>query len=180
MFVTFYTFSNRSGETLTKSPGQVSGQPFTLEDLTDCTVRICDHSETVQVDRLTRCRVFIGACCESVFLRNCTDCTFTLACKQLRTRDCANCVVFLYSKTDPIIEASHTMKFAPFNGSYPGLDSHMRSANLEPRYNHWKRIFDFSADSVSLPRPHWSFLGEFVCAGGWGGVGWGGRRKCSG
>lgn len=41
--------------------------------------------------------------------------------KQLRTRDCAHCKVFLYAKTDPIVEASHHMSFAPFNGAYFGL-----------------------------------------------------------
>jgi hypothetical protein len=54
-------------------------QPFNLTDLTDCVVRLCDASDMVQVDRLTRCRVFIAACSESIFLRNCVDCTFTIA-----------------------------------------------------------------------------------------------------
>jgi hypothetical protein len=160
LFANFYSYSNRSGETLTKAPGEIAGQPFALEDLRGCTVRLCDHSETVQVDRVTDCRIFIAACCESVFLRNLTNCTVTLACKQLRTRDCVNCTIFLYSKTDPIIEASTGMRFAPFNGAYPGLEGHMRAASLDPRYNHWRRIFDFSADSPNLPRPHWTFLGE--------------------
>jgi len=54
-------------------------QPFNISDCVDATIAICDHSETVQVDRATRCRILVGASCESVFLRNCTDCTFTVA-----------------------------------------------------------------------------------------------------
>lgn len=165
LFTTFYTFANRRGETLSKAPGEVAGQPFNLEDLTDCTVRLCDWSDTVQADRLTRCRVLISASCESVFLRNCTECVITVACKQLRTRDCMNCTVYLYSKTEPVIEASGGMVFAPFNGAYPGLDGHMRSAALDPTRNLWDRIFDFSkdTDTPALPLPHWSKQGE----GGW-------------
>jgi hypothetical protein len=79
--------------------------------------------------------------------------------KQLRTRDCVNCKIFLYSKTDPVVEASHGMVFAPFNGVCPNLDASMRAANLEPQYNHWQRVFDFSADDTSLPTPHWSVMG---------------------
>lgn len=158
MFTTFYTFSQRSNETLTKLPGDIAGQPFNIEDCTNCTIRLCDYSETVQVDRVQNCHIFIGACCESVFLRNITNCTVTLACKQLRTRDCSNCTIFLYSKTDPIIEASYSMRFAPFNGSYPGLDKHMKAANLDPKFNHWKRIFDFSTDNTTLPVPHWEYF----------------------
>lgn len=48
------------------------------------------------------------------------DCEFTIAGKQLRTRDCHRCTIFLYSKTDPVIETSSWLKFAPFNGAYPG------------------------------------------------------------
>jgi hypothetical protein len=160
MFATYYSYSSRTGETLLKAPGTLDGQPFSMDDMKDCTIMLCDHSETVQVDRVTNCKILIAACCESVFLRNCTDCTIYVACKQLRTRDCVNCRVFLYSKTDPIIEASHTMLLAPFMASYPGLSKHMKSARLEPQYNHWKRIFDFSADDTKLPRPHWSIMDE--------------------
>lgn len=75
--------------------------------------------------------------------------------KQLRTRDCTNCTVNLYSKTDPIIEKSSGMVIAPFNLSYPGLDTHFKAAALDPACNHWRRIFDFSKDDTSLPEPHW-------------------------
>lgn len=57
MFNTFYTFKDRSNETLVKNPGDIDGQvpddtkhspdlvrqPFNLENLTDCEVRLLDH-----------------------------------------------------------------------------------------------------------------------------------------
>ena len=65
---------------------------FLLRDLTDCIVRLCDHSETVQMDRLTHCTVLVGSSCESVFMRNCVDCTFSIAwCVQPRV-GLARCV----------------------------------------------------------------------------------------
>lgn len=64
----------------------------------------------------------MGACCSSVFVRNCSNCTFTVACKQLRTRDCVDCTFYLYSMTEPVIETSTRMFFAPFNGGYPGQE----------------------------------------------------------
>jgi protein XRP2 len=71
-------------------------------------------------------------------------------------------VVHLYAKTDPIVEKSHGMTFRPFNGSYPRLDAHFRAAGLDPRYSHWRRVFDFSADDGIMPRPHWRLEGEAV------------------
>jgi hypothetical protein len=66
-----------------------------------------------------RRRVLVAASSESVFVRDCMDCEMTIACKQLRTRDCHNCTFYLYSKTEPIIELSDGIKFAPFNAAYP-------------------------------------------------------------
>ena len=51
---------------------------------------LLDHSDMVQVDALVNCKVFVAASCEAVFVRECRDCEITLACKQLRTRDCTN------------------------------------------------------------------------------------------
>lgn len=72
----------------------------------------------------------------------------------------------LYSKTDPIVEASHHMLFAPFNGACPRLDAAFRSSSLPPAANHWNRLFDFSKDDATLPTPHWALMG--ASRGGWG------------
>lgn len=74
-------------------------------------------------------------------------------------RDCVNCTFMLYSKTEPVIEHSYGMHFAPFNAAYPGLDAHFRAANLPPEVNFWNKVFDFSADNMALPTPHWDIVG---------------------
>jgi len=78
-------------------------------------------------------RVFIAACVDSVFVRNCTGCVFTVACKQLRTRDCEDCEFRLYCKTEPIIETSHGMAFAPFNGAYVGHAEVILGSTVDPQ-----------------------------------------------
>ncbi|GAB9477222.1 hypothetical protein Gpo141_00014284 [Globisporangium polare] len=143
-FETNYTFRNAQKQTLVKAPGKIGGQPFDLSDLSDCEVLLLDQCDQVQVDNLTNCRVFIGPCSESVFVRNCTNCIFTVACKQLRTRDSVQCSFYLYSLTDPIIETSQQMKFAPFNGAYNGIERHFDEARLEPTNNHWSQVYDFN------------------------------------
>ena len=122
VFETFYTFADRENETLVKRKGDIDGQAFNLYRLDHCQVQLLDHSDAMHVESLRHCKVFIAASCESVFLRDCQDCEFTIACKQLRTRDCSNCRISLYSKTDPIIETSTRLRFAPFTGACPRLD----------------------------------------------------------
>lgn len=79
------------------------------------------------------------------------------------------CSFYLYSLTDPIIETSQQMKFAPFNGAYNGIErvreawkhahelcrlrltaglfvggQHFDEARLEPTNNHWSQVYDFN------------------------------------
>ena len=142
-FATQYTFKDKTGETLVRKPGEISGQPFNLENLTDCTVILADHSDQLQLDFLVNCRIFIGPSSESVFIRNCTNCQITIACKQFRTRECTDCVFSLFSQSDPIIEMSTGMAFSGFCGAYPELGAHFEAAGLIPDNNHWSAVFDF-------------------------------------
>jgi len=95
---------------------------------------------------------------QSIFVRDCTDCVFTIACKQLRTRDCKNCTFYLYSKTEPIIETSSKMSFAPFNGAFPGHKEAMLNANLIPDHNLWFAVYDFNDPAAT--GKNWRLLSQ--------------------
>ena len=105
-----YKFLNRTGETLRREPGQIGGQAFELGELRDCEVLLLDNCDQVVVENLRGCKVFIGPSSGSVFVRKCTGCTFTIACKQFRTRDCADCTISLFVVGDPVIETSKNMR----------------------------------------------------------------------
>jgi len=106
-----YTFSKKeNAHDLVKLPGSVGGQPFDMANLKNCTCAVMDSTDQVQIDELEGCKVFLGATGESLFVRNCKDCTFYVAVKQLRTRDCTNCTFYLYCISEPIIEMSTDMK----------------------------------------------------------------------
>ena len=151
-----YTFRDRTFSTLIKEVGSIQGQPFDIANCKNCTLVLLDNCDQVQIDDLSGesvvfdvklssndtlsspppfihidCQVFIGASSGSIFIRNCHNCSFTIAGKQLRTRDCKNCTINLYCKTEPIIETSTEMTFASFNGAYPGHYKAMQNANLD-------------------------------------------------
>jgi hypothetical protein len=159
LFATFYSFSEREGEFLCKVGGDIDGQAFNLSRLTDCEVQLLDHSDQVLADYLQGCRVFIGPSAGSVFLRNCENCVITIACKQLRTRDCKNCRFYVYSKTEPVIEMTEDVEVRRFNGSYEGMDAHFRAANLDRMVDNWSKIHDFSKRDKDLgPEPHYTLI----------------------
>jgi len=125
-------------------------------------VLLLDHSEAVQADNLVDSTVLIGACCDSVFVRNCTGCTFAVACKQLRTRECLGCTFYLLCNTEPVIELSSELQFAPFHAAWPELPESLASAGLDPANNLWFAVQDFS-DESSTPQDggkNWRRLAE--------------------
>jgi hypothetical protein len=110
---------------------------FDIGDCENTTMAIMDNCEQVQIDQLKNCRVFIGACASSIFIRNCENCVFYTACRQLRLREVTNSKFYIYSMAEVHIEYSNTLQFAPFNGGYPDQEKHFRNAQLDPANNLW-------------------------------------------
>merc|ERR1712151_1476600 len=99
----------------------------------------------------------MGAPCESsVFVRDCEDCVFYIATQRLRTADCKRCTFYLYSKTEPVIEKSEELRFAPWGAQYPSCTSQFEKVGLNPKRNLWNAIFDFSGKAGSS---NWQILG---------------------
>ena len=116
-------------------------------NLKNCTAVVMDATDQVQIDEVEGCKIFLGATGESLFVRNCKDTVFHVACKQLRTRDCHNCTFYLYCISEPIIEMSTGIKLGCFNGGYPEQCAHMAEAGLNPEVNKWSMVFDFSDEA---------------------------------
>ena len=139
-----FMFRGRSGETLVKPPGAVGGQQFIIEDCVDCDLFVLDWSATVSVDRCSRCRLFIGPCESSVFLRNCDDIRAVVACKQFRTRDVDRLDVLLLTTSQPSVEATSEARFGCFSVHYAGLDEQLHKAGLSPFNNRWAEPYNFT------------------------------------
>ena len=147
-----------AGAVVVRAPGDIRGRSVRLADCTGATLALCDWSEGVQADRLVSCRVLIGASGGSVFLRGCVGCAFTVACRQLRLRDCADCSLSLACTSEPVIERSHGLRFAPWAAAFPRAKAAWAAAGLDARRAAVARVHDFSADDAALPRPHWTLL----------------------
>ncbi|KAL3658486.1 hypothetical protein V7S43_016618 [Phytophthora oleae] len=162
-----FIFSNiQTASFLAKLPGSINGQQFLIEDCHNCDIFLLDHCTSVQIDACVNCRIVVGPCESSVFLRNCKRCTVVCAVQQFRTRDCEDVDVYLYSATEPIIETSSGLRFACFPLTYFSLQQQFRQAKFSPWNNKWSEIFDFTPDHGGwkpLPmRPHESPLAEMM------------------
>ncbi|CAE7335756.1 rp2, partial [Symbiodinium sp. CCMP2592] len=154
-----FMICDRKSAIVIRKPGSLSSAQLVdlhVEVCDDSEVYICDVTSQVFVDECKRCTILIGPCESSVFVRECEDCVFWIANQQLRTRDCKRCTFHLYSKTEPVIETSEDMAFAPWSASYPMAQEHFARFKFEPARNLWNAIFDFSG---KRDRCNWRILG---------------------
>ncbi len=97
----------QKAQTIVRLPGDVHGLDLTIEDLDDCTVYILDWSAQITIDYCNNTKFVIGPIDGPLFIRNCNNCSVTVACRQLRTRECVDSDFYLYCATkSPIIESS--------------------------------------------------------------------------
>ena len=165
LMATFYSWKDKSGGTWVKTPGEVDGQVFDIGDSKDATFVVMDLTEQVQIDRLINCRVFLGCCTSSIFIRNCVDCEFYVSCRQLRLREVSNSKLFVYSQAEVHIEESEGVAFAPFHGGYPEQESHFATAGMTCDNNLWYDIFDHNDQAKS--GEHWSIIPKSEYGAAW-------------
>ena len=139
-----FQFVSKTGETLTKKPGDINGIDFKIKDLHDCVVYLMDHTAQIQIDKCTNTKFFIGPIKGSIFVRDCKDCEISVACSQFRTRDLYNSKVYLFVDNEPCIESSNKLEFGPYNFCYPGIKEHAKTTGLKTEINKWDLIFDFT------------------------------------
>jgi protein-S-isoprenylcysteine O-methyltransferase Ste14 len=143
-----YTAMGLTDQTVVRTPGQIDGQQFIIDNCKDCVIRIFDHCAQVTIDDCVGCEVIVGPCADAVFARDCRDCTFHAVCQQWRTRDCTDCRLSLWCPNEPVIEGCSGMEIGPWYIAYPRLCTQFSSAELDPiRSNRCLDVYNFTPPS---------------------------------
>eukprot|EP01059_Diplonema_ambulator_P005434 TRINITY_DN15167_c0_g1_i1.p1 TRINITY_DN15167_c0_g1~~TRINITY_DN15167_c0_g1_i1.p1 ORF type:complete len:279 (+),score=95.59 TRINITY_DN15167_c0_g1_i1:51-887(+) len=130
--------------------------------------RVADRvSETIHLppapsiflSRLTACTVFIKPIDGSVFIDSCKSCTFIVACRQLRVHTTTHSSFYLHCASEPIIEDTTNVTFAPYLWDFPGKQALIDSTTLGGCSNKWDQVNDFKW-LKSQHSPNWSILPE--------------------
>jgi hypothetical protein len=150
-----YTAIDKKGETIVLGPGELNGNPYVMERLSQCRVVLADYGEQVTCDYLTNCKVFIGASAGSVFIRDCKNCTFTICAERVLVRDCTSCTLNLKVRRQTQLETCEQIGLAPFNGMYKGMaDHHLQAGyvgNLKlEKADMWSKVIDDDLNGVKL------------------------------
>jgi protein XRP2 len=137
---------------------QIDDQPLQLAELRNCKIYCYDSVDNVTVDECEDCELIVAACQGSVFIRDSKNMKVTVACKQLRTRDCHEMDVRLYAMTDPVVESSSHIQIRPFNLRLPNLSAKFAKSKLDAAINRFVHIYDFTPDKAGLAQPHFEIV----------------------
>lgn len=153
-----WTFANRKNELIELPREKIDDQTITGSNLTNCVIRLEGHSGSLQFAKLENCLVICGPTARSIFLDDCHNCKFVVACQQLRCHRSRNCDLYLKVTSRAIIEDCAQIQVAEYNGTYPDLDGDLLKSGLDATVNNWNILDDFDWLSTDKPSPNWSIL----------------------
>lgn len=102
------------------------------------------------IDDCEDCKIITGPLKNSIMMRTSKNCTLCTITKQLRFRDCENIKCFTFCASDPAVESSFNIFFAPYNTFFPHLKELFLKAgfNISNDTNHIATPYDFTKDKV--------------------------------
>ncbi|XP_049282734.1 tubulin-specific chaperone C [Anopheles funestus] len=155
-----WTFSERAEQLIELSASAVNDQTITASKLKNCLIRIEGHPGSLQFAQLDNCVVVCGPTARSIFLDDCTDCKFVVACQQLRCHRSRACDMYLYVTSRAIIEDCKAIRVACYNHQYENIEEDFKQSGLDLSCNNWNILDDFNWLSTDKPSPNWSLLDQ--------------------
>ena len=153
-------FVGRKSETLVMQETEVTNHDVALSDLTDCTVILYGSPSAIHVDKLVGCTVRCGPVSGSIFIDQCVDCVFVLACQQLRIHNTTQTSFYIHVTSKAIIEDCSNVLFAPYTWEYDDLQKHYLASGLNTAINNWSDIDDFNWLASDKKSPNWDIIAE--------------------
>ncbi|GAB1597718.1 tubulin-specific chaperone C-like [Argonauta hians] len=153
-------FVGQENEILTKQAEETNKEDVLLTRLTNCTVKLYGAPSAIHIKTLKNCKVFSGPVSSAIFINDCTNCLFVVACQQLRIHQTHKCSFYIHVTSRAIIEECSDVGFAPYNWEYPQLGLHYSIAGLNRTTNNWDFINDFNWLSTDVHSPNWTLIKE--------------------
>ncbi|KAH3768108.1 tubulin-specific chaperone C [Pelomyxa schiedti] len=150
-------FFNLEGQTLQQisSCSTNCRQDFSLDNLKRCKVFVLQQYVALRIACLHNCWVFCAPVAGSIHVENCSNCVLCFAGRQIRIHGTTNCKLFVFAKTNPIIENSSQLIFAPYCFDFEGKEGLFKACEFEESANRFSSVEDFNW-LVGGPSPNWT------------------------
>lgn len=154
-----FGFFQRENENIVVKHEETFMKDVAFRDLKNCQIRMDGGPNTVHFVSMIDCRVLCGPVSTSIFVDKCSNCTFVVACQQLRVHHTFDTNFYVHVTSRAIIEDCKGVNFAPYNWSYDYIDEHFKKVNLDRSVNNWNLVNDFNWLSA-VPSPNWKIIEE--------------------
>lgn len=151
-------FSNKKGETLELSYEKSKFKDIDLNNLENCTVNIVGHPSALRMKGLIDCKIYCGPVSQAVFINECFDSEFHVACQQLRIHSTSNSNFYIHVTSKAIIEDCENVGFATYDFTYDNIEKHFEDARLNMTINNWRDVDDFDWLKLDEQSPNWYIL----------------------
>ncbi|GAU91752.1 hypothetical protein RvY_03948 [Ramazzottius varieornatus] len=153
-------WSNQADEVTRLDRVALKDKDVLLSKLHSCRIFLEGPCSTLQLKDLTNCTVISGPVRTSVFVTACSQCTFSVACQQVRIHESHHLKVYQQS-SGCIIEDTTDCQFGPYNVTYPRIEEDFKEAGLSREENErWKKVEDFNYIVANKPSPNWKIIPE--------------------
>ena len=140
-----FMIKDKQNETIYRHYGDLNGADFKLRKNIKCEIYILNWSKGMYIDDCEDCKIVVGPIDGSVFIRGSKNCEFSIIARQVRFRNCENLKVFTYCQSDPAVESSFNIYFAPFNAFFPHLkELFIKGEFKKEEKNHIDSPYDFT------------------------------------
>ena len=143
-----YIIEQKENEEITKHYTEVNGADIKIRKNKNCKIFILDNCGGMFVDDCENCKIIVGPIEGSIMVRTSKNCEISVIARQIRFRDCENIKCFAYCPSDPAVESSFNIFFAPNNSFFPHLKELFVKANFIKEKNHINNPYDFTPDLV--------------------------------
>lgn len=151
-------FSDRFNETLRMEETECMEKDLNLSNIVDCTVYIKGYPSAMRINKVINSKIFCGPVCRSIFITDCFDSTFQLACQQLRIHTTGNTKFYIHVTSKAIIEDCEDLGFSTYTYNYEKINEHFLNSKLARDVNNWNDVDDFNWLKLGVPSPNWKVI----------------------
>eukprot|EP01084_Bolivina_argentea_P033907 62697_1 len=148
---------NRKLETIYKECGSINGSDVCLSNLVNCTISICDHIGALRMNNIKHCEIICGPISSSLHVEYIENSTINAVMRQCRIHHCKDTKFYIHVNSEPVIEHSNNVQFAPYDVRYKELTENWNASEVDRNTNQWNKVKDFNWFKQQQS-PHWSII----------------------